>query len=105
MFVLLGNHVQIMSAETNLSYFTRVTNWGGGWIPNLPRDTVTGLDFGKSVLSFCADESCVVVQIRGLTHMCLGCGVLCCAVCACNWRGWGLQTTEIIKKSWVGWIR
>lgn len=77
MFVLLGNHVQIMSAETNLSYFTRVTNWGGEWIPNLPRDAVTSLDFGKSVLSFCADESCVVVQIRGLTHMCLGCVVLC----------------------------
>jgi hypothetical protein len=58
---VLGNHVQIMSAETNLSYFTRVTDWGGGWIPNLRRDAVTSLGFGKSVLSFCAEERAVLL--------------------------------------------
>lgn len=65
--------MQIVSAE---QIYLTLQDWGGGWIPNLRRDGVTGLDFGKSVLSFCVEESCVVVQIRGLTHMC--CVVLCC---------------------------
>ena len=67
-----------------------MTDWGGGWIPNLRRDGVTSLDFGKSVLPFCAEGSCVVVQIRGLTHMC------CVVLCACNWR---VGVCKLLKSS------